>query len=607
MPIIDGKYFKVLKVNTGPTKYRDLTPSKDSGQYKSFMYDSTTDSMIELNKHKPDSMIELNKHKPDSMIEVNKYGTDSMIELNKHKPDSIIELIKQKPDSMIKLNKAQETMGRNRSVNYYPTHFLPSEPLRPFFFGEDEKFNSTEARRNLRAQLKQSLNTMHRMPDMGSTGTNGRGLYVADAPSDDFIRYYFELHDPKIYDYDLLRVTDGSSSPIELHAAKNEAYSSEYAIPNGRKRYLRDNYTETYSTRTKPPFESSWYPDWYLGFTGNTYIEYWPRQDGNGAIRFYGQDQQTGEVRSRVDLGIEYRKNKKHIVTLSRKDTGSEQFEEDIVYVTRVGKAFVANEDFFNKIKFYTSRRFVQLERIKIKYNSETVCDTALLREDGRISNNTIFFPIEYDAPFDITGFLYLTKQRTVRYSSNTVLKTAANELGRAWSPKWRRLWGRGWCGAFTTWLFNESTFLRSLPFWEGKYTYLFFHRNSRLINEFAGYQFGDIYGLVEPGDKIRMTSPSVDVERGDYVHHTTSFVKWKTRKDNSAEFRAIGGNQSRRVKVSTYKALNQSPEEPYIGEGGNFYSLNVERALYFRRRAKREHEDYFANVGPPYFPSPIV
>ena len=590
-------------VNLSPFKKEGgaSRPASDANQYQNFSpaREESEYQVLHVPREGEPYQV-LHVPREDEPYQVFDMKTNKMIELNKYKPDSMIELNKHKPDSMIELNKAQESLVSNRSVNYYPTHFLPSEPLRPYFFGKDEKFNSTEARRNLRAQLKQSLGTMHRMPDMGAMGTNGRGLYIADAPSDDFIRYYFELHDPKVYDYDLLRVTDGDLSAIEASAAREEAYSSAYEYGDSTRHRARDNTTEMYSSGTTRFIEGLYCPDWYRGFTNTSFIKYKPLDGGSGSIRFYGQDPLTGEDSIIIRDDFSYKKNEWNNKYLSIK-TGSDQWQKDIVHVTPLGNKFghhMVTDDFFNKIKLYSPHKDIRLKNIQVVYNGEFVCDTKLLKQDGRMQDRN--FVIEQGTPYTLAALLRLTKHRAIGYSDNEVLKTAAQELGRAWCFKWRRVWTRGWCGAFTNWLLDKSTSLRSLPNWDSKYDYLFFDRNDRLINEAAGYRFGDIYSLVEPGDKIRMTSPGIDIKKGDYIHHTTSFIEWESWGHNSAKFRAIGGNQGRRVNVATFTALNQRPMEPDLSGEREFY--HVLQALYFKNRDNESFNDYFASVGPPYF-----
>ena len=248
MPIIDGKYFKVLKVNTGPTKYRDLTPSKGPTQYKSYMYDSTTDSMIELNKHKPDSMIELNKHKPDSMIELNKYKPDQMIELNKHKPDSMIELNKSQPDSMIELNKMREKYGVGEKAAEFAVNFQNA------FFSALNK-----------GQFFQN--------DNSESPQESKPFFVINVPSPPPAtaeeKYVFIQEAAELSSINVASFNNAAQNTNRVYQPGNTNSSPAFNV---------ENQSENQANMTYDPWkccdESNLaHPPWYLGFWRETYIE----------------------------------------------------------------------------------------------------------------------------------------------------------------------------------------------------------------------------------------------------------------------------------------------------------------------------------------------
>ena len=595
MPVIDGKIFKTLYVDRGPTKYKTLTVDKGPTKYKTLFVDRSQTQYKPLTWNKgPTKYKTLTVDRGPTKYKSLKYQLEQ--------EDTPYQVL---TDKMIERNKVIEPLSPGHpeatsSINYFPTHFLPSEPRRPFFRGEDERFNSPEARRNLLVQLKQSIRNAHRMPDMGSVGTGGRNLYIADAPSDDFIRYYIELHDRKIFDYDLLRVTEGDSSALELSSSSNVEEGVQTYGGNANESYwlsLSRRIDSLEFSSGVPDLEP--YPGWYRGFTGDTVVEYWPRQNGTGKIEFHGQSSVLG-LSSVIDFGINYQKNKRNALVLARK-TGSNQWESDIVFVTDLGRIFGHNlvfEDFFNKIKFYSDGPVIDIEKIIVKYNEETVCHTGWLREDGRISDNTVFFRISNGHPLDIATFLSLTKHRAVGYSSSDVLKTAANELGHSWCQKYNSEWEKvGWCGPFNNWLLDNSTELKEYSVWDGSYDYLFFKSLNSLFNEYAGKTFTDLYDRIDPGAKVRMTVPKLSVKRpGDYIHHISTFINWTEELSNRSRFNAIGGDQSRRVKISNFLAIDEKSFDPYY-INGKWYFVEPLNALYFRANKIPAYDDYFANV----------
>ena len=208
----------------------------------------------------------------------------------------------------------------------------------------------------------------------------------------------------------------------------------------------------------------------------------------------------------------------------------------------------------------------MEITNVKIWLNDVVICDASFNPPKVLIKKERL----------DLTNHIKHHRLSKINFSDNTILRTAALEIGKAWSPKYggewlckiyprgKRVWEsdpKAWCTEFCRWVFRSATSYLDIPDnvnWHNEMAEWFMERglyidpNPDNINYCA---FEDLGSRIQPGyySRVRswLSNPDHIVEdvlghQDDSVGHSTIFFKWGNMDSNNfAHFKGLGGSQN--------------------------------------------------------------
>lgn len=450
----------------------------------------------------------------------------------------------------------RETFRPTGNAKYTPAHFRLKPPKLRNFRDDDAKFGYTEVQKKIRADLKQAVRKdCNRMPNPAGEEKN---IFLINSPNMDFFRYYVELNEPDVFQRDLIDFAEShekEADEVFFNISERAKVSVRHRSMK-LKKSLRTSIPLKIRTRTVEADEYT-YPNWYRGFVGDTWLNFWTTQsaNSNGFVEFCDFTDSGRRIFGKIPVIFRGGGEKSRLWIAKRLNGEFEQFlSDDLVLVRpqddgdfpglkgyKLGHHFVYH-DIFDHIYFRVAKgaQDVDFNRFSVKLNGIVTCKSWEVGGERKA--------MKPGDTYRGSKSIYKYKQSLLDFPSSPILKIAANELGRAWCSKYEAKWKEIWCSEFATWVFREAgnTIFPNVDH-GGRTIRKKFIKRDLFLNSETRYMgrkrsFSQIDELVKPGFWIYIFNGK----------HTEIFWKWKTIKKDRCSFHVINGNSSSIVKTQS-------------------------------------------------------
>jgi len=324
------------------------------------------------------------------------------------------------------------------------------------------------------------------------------------------------------------------------------------------------------------------YPVWYQGFVDETYCRIEIEHTSNN-------------VSCEFIIGPNYLGQKSNISDAFTKmhhrdvDVASVSFYQDGHNVNDQIWPDSLDTDMFDKITICPRGGSIDLRHIRIMLNGLYILDRDINRH------------IDEDETLDLGPMIAFHRLEQVPGAfNNLILMKAAYELGKAWSPKYGKIWPKvylekkrdmywfkptpgDWCSEFCSWVFRHSTNLKDLPdgdIWHKDLAKYFEDINRFIAPDHSNQRktifisYANLFNAIKVGYYARVRSwqsgplgnhIGLNDEVEDDVGHSTIFVRWSglTIPNNPVKrkyFLGLGGSQDNIVCIKTFSVSSMNP-----------------------------------------------